>query len=263
MTFENGQQRLAAGVEYDGTPFLGWQRQKQGPTVQAVLADAISKVADHPVEVHAAGRTDTGVHAWCQVIHFDVTAKRDMRSWQLGAQSHLAEGVAIRWVQPVPDDFHARYAAVSRHYRYRIINRVNRPALDRHRVAWVYQSLDAGLMHEAAQSLIGEHDFTSFRAAGCQSQHARRCIHTISVTRQGDEVVMDVVANAFLYHMVRNIVGSLILVGRGERAKEWVGEVLELKDRRVAGMTAPSQGLYFMTAHYKPEWNLPKEVTVI
>ncbi len=262
MTSQNGKHRLAAGVEYDGTPFLGWQRQKQGPTVQAALAHAISQVADHPVEVHASGRTDTGVHAWCQVIHFDVRVKRDMRSWQLGAQSHLAEGVAIRWVRPVSDDFHARYAAVSRHYRYRIVNLLNRPALDRHRVAWVYQPLDAAIMHEAAQSLVGEHDFTSFRAAGCQARHAMRCLHNISVTRHGDEVVVDVVANAFLYHMVRNIVGSLILVGRGERGKEWMGEVLELKDRREAGMTAPSQGLYFMKAHYSAEWNLPTEVTV-
>jgi tRNA pseudouridine38-40 synthase len=253
--------RWVAAVEYDGTPFFGWQRQAQTPTVQACLEMALSSVANQTIEVHASGRTDTGVHAKRQVVHFDTSAQRSARSWLLGTQTGLHEGISVAWIQAVDGEFHARYSAVGRHYRYRIINRINRPALDRFRAAWVHRPLDADAMHQSAQALVGEHDFSSFRAAGCQAKHARREIHEIRVTRQGDDVFIDVYANAFLYHMVRNIAGSLMMVGRGERSISWIDEVLALQDRSQSGVTAPPHGLYFMAAFYEAHWGLPDEVT--
>lgn len=259
MSDQNGQ-RLVAAIEYDGVPFYGWQRQRQTPTVQACLEEALAQVADHPVEVHASGRTDTGVHAWRQVVHFDVHVARSERSWMLGTQTHLHRGISMVWVKPVSENFHARYQATARHYRYRIINRLHRPAIDRHRAAWVYQPLDAQAMHEAAQALVGEHDFSSFRAAGCQAKHATRTVQSVSVVRDDDEIEINIQANAFLYHMVRNITGSLLLVGRGERPIDWMGEVLAKKDRTQSGMTAPAHGLYFMRAVYPDHLGLPAEV---
>ncbi len=253
-------QRLAAAIEYDGTPFFGWQRQRQTPTVQACLEHALSKVADHTIQVHASGRTDTGVHAWRQVIHFDATVERSERSWILGTQTHLHPGISMVWARPVAPDFHARYSASARHYCYRIINRLHRPAIDRQRTAWVHQPLDAERMHEAAQALVGEHDFSSFRAAGCQAKHATRTVHWVAVKRIGDEIEVHIQANSFLYHMVRNITGSLMLVGRGERPVQWMGEVLAEKDRTRSGMTAPAHGLYFMRSVYPRHLGLPDEV---
>jgi len=253
-------QRLAAAIEYDGVPFYGWQRQRQTPTVQACLEEALSQVANHRVEVHASGRTDTGVHAWRQVVHFDANVERSERSWILGTQTHLHPGISMVWVKAVAPDFHARYTATARHYQYRIINRLYRPAIDRHRAAWVYQPLDAQAMHAAAQALVGEHDFSSFRAAGCQAKHATRTVDWVSVTRRGDEIEINIQANAFLYHMVRNITGSLLLVGRGERPIDWMAEVLAKKNRAQSGMTAPANGLYFMRAVYPAHWGLPDEV---
>lgn len=253
--------RMVAAIEYDGTPFFGWQRQRQSPTVQAELEAALSQVADHPIEVHASGRTDTGVHAWRQVVHFDVEAQRPLRGWLLGTQTHLIPGIAMVWIESIESSFHARYSAVARQYRYRIINREHRPAIDRDRALWVHQALDHEAMDKACQSLIGEHDFSSFRAAGCQAKHATRSVHSVSVTRQGDEVYVDIEANAFLYHMVRNIVGSLLLVGRGERPMDWLADVLAARDRTQSGMTAPAHGLYFMKALYPSQWGLPDEVT--
>lgn len=254
--------RMVAAVEYDGTPFFGWQRQRQSPTVQAELEAALSKVAAHPVEVYASGRTDTGVHAWRQVVHFDVHSVRSKRSWLLGTQTHLMPGIALVWVQPVDADFHARYCAVARQYQYRIVNRIHRPAIDRDRALWVHQPLNDQCMHHAAQALVGEHDFSSFRAAGCQAKHSMRCVNAVSVARTGDEITVDIEANAFLYHMVRNIVGSLLLIGRGERDVDWLQALLLTKDRTHSGMTAPPHGLYFMRALYPRSWALPDEVTV-
>lgn len=252
---------MVATVEYDGTPFFGWQRQRQTPTVQAELEKALSEVANHPVEVHASGRTDTGVHAWRQVVHFDVDTQRSVRGWLLGSQTHLMPGVAMVWMDQVDASFHARYSAVARQYRYRIINRAARPAIDRDRALWVHRSLDEEAMHRASQCLVGEHDFSSFRAAGCQAKHATRSVNWVKVTRLGDEVYVDIEANAFLYHMVRNIVGSLLLVGRSERSVEWLSEVLLAQDRTQSGMTAPAHGLYFMRALYPSQWGLPSEIT--
>jgi tRNA pseudouridine38-40 synthase len=249
--------RLAAGVEYDGSGFFGWQRQRQSPTVQASLEAALAEVADHPLQVHCAGRTDTGVHAHCQVVHFDTSAVRCERSWVLGTNSRLAPGISLLWVKAVAGDFHARFSARRRSYCYRILNRWIRPAIDRGRVAWVRHPLDAERMHAAAQHLLGEHDFSSFRAVGCQARSPVRTVHSVAVRRCGQEVILDIEANAFIYHMVRNIAGTLIAIGRGQREAGWLPELLQKRDRTAAGVTAPAEGLYFVAPTYPDHPQLP------
>ncbi len=259
--------RLALGVEYDGTAFSGWQRLtrpgEQGgePTLQAALEAALGSVADAPVATVCSGRTDAGVHARCNVVHFDTEAGRDPRGWVLGTTSRLPHAMSVLWCVPVAQDFNARFSAVARRYRYRILNRPVRPALQRQYLSWVRRPLDAGAMHDAAQALLGEQDFSSFRTVHCQAPHARRDLQAISVTRHGDEVRVDVQANAFLHHMVRNIVGSLLEVGTGARGAGWIAEVLAARDRTVAGPTAPAAGLCFVGPLYAPQWGLPAEVT--
>lgn len=254
--------RIALGIEYDGTDFLGWQRLTHGRTVQGDIEAALSFVADHAVEVVCAGRTDAGVHARLQVVHFDSDAERSMRAWALGTNSRLAHDVAVRWAQPVADGFHARFDARARRYRYRILNRPVRAALDARFVAWERVPLDVELMQQAAQALVGEHDFSAFRTVACQANSPMRNVHSIEIARAGDEVAIDIQANAFLHHMVRNIVGSLLPIGRGERPAEWLGELLHGRDRRRAGPTAPSAGLTFVGPRYPAEWQLPAEVTL-
>jgi tRNA pseudouridine38-40 synthase len=253
--------RIALGVEYDGTDFLGWQRLSHGATVQGAVEHALSRVAAQPVAVTCAGRTDAGVHGRCQVVHFDTAVERDLRGWVLGACSNLPTSVAVLWAQPVPDTFHARFSARSRRYRYTLLNRPVRAALDARYVTWERQPLDADAMHAAAQVLVGEHDFSAFRAVSCQAAHPRRCILAVSVCREGAQVVVEVEANAFLHHMVRNIVGSLLPVGRGERPVAWLGELLAGRDRTVAGPTAPSSGLVFIGPRYEAHWGLPAQVS--
>ncbi|HEV7779081.1 MAG TPA: tRNA pseudouridine(38-40) synthase TruA [Luteibacter sp.] len=252
--------RIALGVEYDGTDFFGWQRLSHARTVQGALEDALTYVAAHPVEVTAAGRTDAGVHGRCQVVHFDTEVVRDMRGWVLGACSNLPGSVAVTWAQPVADDFHARFSARARSYRYRILSRTVRPALFARYLTWERHPLDPGPMHEAAQVLVGEHDFSAFRAISCQATHARRNVRSVKVAWDGEHIVVDIEANAFLHHMVRNIVGSLLLVGRGDRPVEWIGELLAGRDREVAGATAPASGLTFLGPRYEAHWGLPAEV---
>ena len=263
--------RWAIGVEYDGSGFSGWQRltapgepdrRPDEPTVQAAIEQALSFVAGRPVEVVCAGRTDAGVHAACQVVHFDGPAGRDPRGWMLGATSRLPPAVAVRWCVPVLPDFHARFSARARRYRYRILNRPVRPALERQYLGWDRRPLDADAMHRAAQALLGEQDFSAFRTVHCQAPHARRELQHISVTRAGEVVSIEVQANAFLHHMVRNIVGSLLPVGAGERREAWIGELLAGRDRSVAGPTAPSAGLVFLGPRYPAQWQLPAEVTL-
>lgn len=249
--------RYAAGVEYDGSCFLGWQRQRQSPTVQACVEQSLSRVADHPVVVHCAGRTDTGVHAQCQVIHFESSAVRDERAWVLGANTVLHPGASLLWVRLVDDRFHARFSATRRRYRYRILNRWVRPALERGRVAWIRKPLDADRMHRAAQALLGEHDFSSFRAQGCQSRSPVREVHEIRIERVGNEVWLDIEANAFLYHMVRNIAGALISIGQSDKPVDWLEELLGQRDRRRAGVTAVPHGLTFMYPSYPDYSELP------
>jgi tRNA pseudouridine38-40 synthase len=253
--------RIAMGIEYDGTDFFGWQRLKDGPSVQARLEQALSRVADHPVDVSCAGRTDAGVHGRCQVVHFDTPAQRDMRGWVLGSCSNLPDSVAVLWAQPVADDFHARYAARSRRYRYRILNRPVRAALEARYVTWERLPLDAGRMHQAAQALLGLHDFSAFRALSCQAKHPHRTVLSVDVRRDGEYVTLEIEANGFLHHMVRNIVGSLLLVGRGERPVEWMAELLAGCDRQVAGPTGPASGLTFIGPRYEAHWGLPPEVS--
>jgi tRNA pseudouridine38-40 synthase len=249
--------RMACGVEYDGSGFRGWQRQGEGVrTVQSCLERALAAVADHPVATRCAGRTDAGVHALAQVVHFDTQARRSVYAWIMGANSNLPADVNVLWVQPVPAHFDARFSALSRRYRYVILNRPYRSALYRQRAAWHYPPLEVERMRAAAQWLIGEHDFSSFRAAGCQSKSPNRNVHSLTVEQQGDWVVLEVEANAFLHNMVRIIAGVLMAVGDGRQAVEWVREVLAARDRTVAGVTAPAEGLYLVAVRYGEEFEL-------
>ncbi len=254
--------RYALGIEYDGTGFHGWQRLSDAIGVQQVVEEALSFVADAPISVQCSGRTDAGVHARCQVVHFDSPVERSDRAWLLGTTTRLPDGVCVLWAQRVAEDFHARYSARARRYRYRILNRPVRPAMDRHFATWERQPLDADAMHRAAQALLGEHDFSAFRTVHCQAKHPVRTLQHVAVARDGADVIVEVQANAFLHHMVRNIVGSLLPVGRGERPEAWVGELLAGRDRTVAGPTAPAAGLSFLGARYPAEWGLPAEVTL-
>ncbi|QKT04596.1 tRNA pseudouridine(38-40) synthase TruA [Ectothiorhodospiraceae bacterium 2226] len=249
--------RLALGIEYDGTGFHGWQTQDGPRTVQATLEAALSKVADAPVTVVAAGRTDAGVHAAAQVVHFDTDARRSERGWTFGANSHLPRNISVTWAREVPVSFHARFSARRRRYRYVIYNRPVRSALWDTRAAWEYRALDAERMHEAAQTLLGAHDFTSFRCSACQAKSPYRTLEALDVARHGPSVVLDVQANAFLHHMVRNLAGVLMAIGMGKQPVEWARAVLEARDRREAGVTAPAQGLYLAGVEYPEEYALP------
>lgn len=254
--------RVALAVEYDGGPFHGWQRQPHSPSVQRCVEEAIERIAGRgegadPVAVHCAGRTDAGVHALAQVCHFDAPVVRPLRAWTFGLNSHLPDAVAVHWAAVVPDDFHARHSAVARSYRYTIVNRPTRPGLEHGRVAWVREPLDAERMHAAAQSLVGEHDFQSFRAAACQARHAVREVIAVSVRREGRRVILDIKANAFLHNMVRIVAGSLIAVGRGERDVGWTAELLAARDRTLGGATAPPGGLVFLQPDYPARYAIP------
>jgi len=251
--------RFALALEYDGTAYCGWQTQVGVPSVQSALETAISAVANHPVEVVTAGRTDTGVHATSQVVHFDAPVDRGERGWLLGINTHLPGDIGTLWIKRVPDDFHARFSATARSYQYLILNRGSRPALQRQRVCWMRKPLDHGRMHAAAQYLLGTHDFSSFRAAECQSHSPIRRLERIAVARYGEYVELQVTANAFLHHMVRNIAGVLLAIGKGDRPIDWAQKVLEVRDRRQGGVTAPPQGLYLVGVRYPDTYGLPSE----
>jgi len=251
--------RFVLGIEYDGSAFFGWQWQEKGlRTVQDEVQKALSKVANHAVTVICTGRTDTGVHALEQVIHFNTDALRSERSWLLGANANLPSDVRVIWVQEAIGDFHARYSAIARFYRYKILNRPTKSALQRDQVTWCHESLDVERMHEAAQSLIGTHDFTSFRALKCQSVSPMRLMYFIEVYRLGDQVIMDISANAFLHHMVRNIAGVLMAIGSGNKPVEWAEELLLCKNRQIGGVTAPPHGLYLGGVLYPEQYKMPK-----
>lgn len=249
--------RIAIGVEYDGSAFCGWQRQHGQPSVQAAVEEALSRVADAPIEVVVAGRTDTGVHGLAQVAHFDTGAQRSVHAWVMGANANLPKAVSLRWAMPVPEDFHARFSATGRSYRYLILNRPQRPAVRRHFVSWVYPPLDEARMQAAADLLIGRHDFSAFRASACQAKHPVRELRRLQVRRQGELLAIDAEANAFLHHMVRNLAGVLIAVGSGKQPPAWAREVLEGRDRRLAGITAPPEGLYLTGVTYPAHFGLP------
>jgi len=228
--------------------------------VQQRVEEALTRVADESIEAVCAGRTDTGVHASGQVVHFDTSSERSRRGWLLGANSNLPDDINVTWAAPVGDDFHARFSAVSRSYRYLILNRLQRSALHRNRAWWVYQPLDATRMQAGAECLLGEHDFSAFRAAGCQASTAVRSVMRISISRQGDWLTLDVTANAFLQHMVRNIAGTLAEVGLGEQSVEWVSDVLESKDRKAGGIAAPPHGLTLVSVEYPDDFGIPDAV---
>jgi tRNA pseudouridine38-40 synthase len=253
--------RWAAGVEYLGTRYSGWQWQAHASSVQQEVERVLSAVADHPVKVTAAGRTDAGVHAYEQVIHFDSDAARAPHAWLFGANSQLPRDVGLRWVQPVDGEFHARYTATARRYRYVMFASRARPALLDSRVAWLFGALDAPAMHRAAQALVGEHDFSGYRDSGCQSRTPMRNVHALAVWGRGDFVVIDIQANAFLHHMVRNIAGVLIAIGQGERPESWARAVLEGRSRAAGGVTAVPDGLYFVGPEYPARFGLPPRPT--
>lgn len=251
--------RYALGVEYDGSKYCGWQRQAHSPSVQQHIEEALSKIANESIKVVCAGRTDTGVHATNQVIHFDTEQIRKDRAWTLGVNTHLPDTISVKWVHLVDDEFHARFSATARRYRYIIYNNPLRSALLSSGISFNYNKLDADLMHQAAQYLVGRHDFTSFRTVHCQSHSPNRTLYHCDVKREGRFIIIDVRGNAFLHHMIRNISGSLMRVGEGLESPEWIKEVLAAKNRCLAGMTAQAEGLYFVDVEYPEQYKLPKE----
>lgn len=248
--------KMALTLEYDGSAYSGWQRQSHSPSVQQELEQALSFVANKPISLVCAGRTDAGVHACEQVVHFETDVTRSNRSWLLGANCRLPRDIRILWVEQMPQSFHARFSATGRSYRYIILNAKVPSALFHNRICWEHRELDDVIMHKAAQYLLGEHDFSAFRASGCQAKSPVRKIEYLNVSRQSSLVYVDIKANAFLHHMVRNIVGSLIKIGTREQPVDWLESVLRGKDRRMAAMTAPAAGLYFIQAFYPEEYRL-------
>lgn len=251
--------RIAAGIEYNGAAFHGWQSQPHDRNVQDCVEAALARIADRPVRVHCAGRTDTGVHALQQVIHFDTDVVREAHAWVLGANVHLPGDARVLWARQVDPDFHARFSATGREYRYFILNRAAAPALHRHQVSWECRHLDVDRMMTAAGDLIGEHNFTAYRAVACQASSPVREVWELDVSRRGDLVRLRIRANAFLHHMVRNIAGVLMAIGRGEEGVDWARQVLETRDRTLGGVTAPPDGLYLADVTYPVRFHLPKQ----
>ena len=250
--------RIALGIEYDGANYYGWQRQKDVNSVQAEVEKALSNIANHTVAITCAGRTDSGVHGTGQVVHFDTDSERQVSAWTLGINAKLPDDIAVRWAKFVDDSFHARFSATSRRYRYIIYNNAYRPGILAKGLSHYHGELNADIMNQAAQFLIGTHDFTSFRALHCQAHSPVRTIEFINISRHNDFIVIDIKANAFLHHMVRNIAGSLIEIGKGKQPVDWLAILLEHKDRSKAAATAKPGGLYLVEVDYPTQFNLPK-----
>lgn len=252
--------RYAACVEYAGDAYKGWQRQKNGdvPTVQQYVEEALSKIANHSVSVVCAGRTDAGVSGTYQVIHFDSQVERPERAWVMGSNTHLPKNIALHWVSKVDDNFHARFSALERRYRYLILSQPVKPAILNKGVTWTHKALDMTLMQQAGNHLVGKHDFTSYRSINCQAKSPVRNVKSLDVYFSGQLIIIDVVANAFLQHMIRNIAGVLIAIGAKEKPVDWAKEVLEARDRREGGITAPPNGLYFVDVKYPDVYDLPR-----
>jgi len=250
--------RIAALIEYDGSNFSGWQWQDDAPSIQEAVEKALSRVADEPIRVTVAGRTDAGVHASAQVIHFDTQAARSEHSWLRGTNSNLPPEVALLWAGAVDPEFHARFSATGRVYRYVILNRAIRPTYLAGRVTHEYRPLDAARMQTAARQLVGTHDFSSFRAMQCQAKSPMRDLRRLDVTRHGEFVVIEAAANAFLHHMIRNLAGVLMDIGAGEKEPAWAKEVLAARDRTVGGITAPPDGLYLTAIEYPERFKIPQ-----
>ena len=250
--------KFAVGVEYNGQAFHGWQTQQAGVrTVQSCLEHALSKVANHSIQIFCAGRTDAGVHAVGQVIHFKTSANRTIRNWLLGVHTYLPDDISITWIKAVDDDFHARFSAMARSYRYFILNRPTRSALFAKRATWIHQPLDQQKMFDAAQYLVGTHDFSSYRAVACQAKSPIKTVEYINIKQKGELLTLTIKANAFLHHMVRNIAGVLIAIGANEKPIHWSKTVLDYKDRRQGGVTAKADGLYFQQVDYPQKYQLP------
>lgn len=253
-----GMQRVALAIEYKGTDFHGFQTQPNGvKTVQQALEKALSKVANEPITLVCAGRTDAGVHATNQVIHFDTLAKRAPKAWVMGTRPHLPDAVSVKWAHDVTPNFHARFSALNRTYRYLISDAKTSSALLHDQITWSSRPLDINKMREGAAHLVGRHDFTSFRATQCQAKSPIRQIHYLHIIRRGDLIVLEVQANAFLHHMVRNMVGVLMTVGAGDKPASWVGGVLAARNRSAGGVTAKPYGLYLVSVDFPAEFNLP------
>ncbi len=253
--------RVALGVEYDGSPFCGWQSQAEGFTVQDTLQHALNQIAGdsaEPISVVAAGRTDTGVHALEQVVHFDTSIERPLTAWVRGVNALLPDSIAVLWAHAVPDEFHARFSAHGRCYRYLLINRSVRPAIHTGKAGWFHSPLDATLMQAAAQHLVGVHDFSAFRAAECQAKSPVKQLQQLDIRRHGDMIVFDFSADAFLHHMVRNIVGCLVYVGKGKYPPDWLADVLAGRERSLAAPTFAPDGLYLRSIRYEAKWGLPQ-----
>ncbi len=251
--------RIALGVEYKGSRYRGWQRQEHGvPTVQGMLEKALSEVANEPVNLMCAGRTDAGVHASGQVVHFDTAVERPLKAWVMGSNANLPADISVTWAKVMPADFHARFKACARRYRYVIYNDPVRPAHLAEEVTWNHRPLDIARMREAAVHLVGTHDFTSFRAVQCQAKSPIKTVHHLQLIEHGRFIVIDVRANAFLHHMVRNFAGVLMTIGAGEREPGWVLDALAARDRRAGGVTAHPYGLYLVQVEYPPEFELPQ-----
>ena len=249
--------RIALGLEYAGEPFRGWQTQPGGGGAQDVLEAALAQVAAERVGCVAAGRTDAGVHATAQVVHFDTAATRPLTAWVRGVNAHLPRPIAVQWAAPVAADFHARFAATARHYSYLLVNAPVRPAILAGKVGWYHRALDADAMAVALACLVGTHDFSSFRAAECQARSAVRTLAVASLRRNGDTLRFDFSANAFLHHMIRNIVGASVAVGSGRRPVAWMAELLAARDRTQGAATFMPDGLYLTGADYDAHWGLP------
>ncbi len=250
--------RIALGVEYDGSPYCGWQSQAEGITVQDTLQKALSEIAGETIGIIAAGRTDTGVHGIEQVVHFDTDVERPLQAWVRGANALLPNSISVLWGHAVPDEFHARFSAQGRSYRYLLLNRAVRPAIQAGKVGWYHAPLDVGLMQTAAQCLLGTHDFSAFRASQCQAKSPIKTLHQLDIRREGDGMIFEVSADAFLHHMVRNIVGCLVYVGKGKYPPEWLAEVLTSRDRKHAAPTFAPDGLYLRHIQYDAKWGLPQ-----
>ena len=249
--------RIALGIEYDGSRFLGWQTQPGGGAVQDALEPALGTIAGEPVSLTCAGRTDRGVHARAQVAHFDTSAERPESAWVRGANALLPEAVAVLWARPVESDFHARYGARARTYRYVLLNRRVRPALAARYAGWHHAPLQVEAMRAAAARLVGEHDFSAFRAAECQAKSPVRTLHSIAIERRGERIDFVLRANAWLQHMVRNIVGALVHIGKGAEPPEWAGALLASRDRTRGAATFGAEGLYLEAVEYEQRWGLP------
>ena len=249
---------IALGVEYEGSGFCGWQTQPGGCAVQDHLEAALAQIAGMPVATVCAGRTDTGVHALAQVVHFDCTVVRPESAWVRGVNALLPSGVAVTWMQPVADTFHARFSATARHYRYRLLNHPVRPAAEHGLVGWYHAPLDLARMRTAAACLPGTHDFSAFRSSQCQAKSPVRTLTRLDICSDGPYVLFDLSANGFLHHMVRNIIGSLIYIGNGRHDPPWMGELLAQRDRTHAAPTFDAAGLYLAGVDYDAAWGIPR-----